>query len=55
MESMAKSQVEDLIMSPKEAIIISYKWIYKIKRNSSGNIEYYKARHIARVYSKQKY
>ena len=39
MESMAKNQVWNFIELPKEAISIGCKWVYKTKRNASGNIE----------------
>ncbi|KAL6329782.1 hypothetical protein AAG906_037488 [Vitis piasezkii] len=44
MNSMANNQVWDLVELPKCAKVIGCKWVFKTKRDSSGNIERYKAR-----------
>ena len=50
---MAKNQVWDLVELPKEAVAIGCKWVYKTKRNASGNIERYKARLVAKGFTKK--
>ena len=50
---MAKNQVWDLVQLPKEAVAIGCKWVYKTKRNASGNIERYKARLVAKGFTKK--
>jgi hypothetical protein len=44
MKSMSSNDVWDLVEIPKGAKTVGCKWVYKIKRNSRGNIEKYKAR-----------
>ena len=51
MKSMATNKVWDLVELPKEAKAIGCKWIYKTKRNSSGNIEQYKARLVVKGFT----
>ena len=43
MKSMNANKVWDLEIIPKGAKIVSYKWVYKTKLDSQGNIETYKA------------
>ena len=39
MNSMANNQVWDLVELPKGVKAIGCKWVFKTKRDSSGNIE----------------
>ena len=48
MNSMANNQVCDLVELPKGAKVIGCKWVFKTKRDSSSNIEIYKARLVAK-------
>ena len=48
MNSMANNQVCDLVELPKGAKVIGCKWVFKTKRDFSGNIEIYKARLVAK-------
>ena len=43
MESMSSNGVWDLEQIPKGAKIVGYKWVYKIKYDSRGNTERFKA------------
>lgn len=52
-ESMAKNQVWDLVELPKGSKAIDCKWVFKIKRNSYGKVEWYKARLLAKGYTKK--
>ena len=47
MESMRANQVWDLVDLPAGRKAIGNKWVLKIKRNSDGSIERYKARLVA--------
>ena len=48
MNSMATNGVWDLVILPNGAKTIGCKWVYKIKKESLGNIERYKARLVAK-------
>ena len=50
---MANNQVWDLIELPKGAKAIGCKWVFKTKRDSSGNVERYKARLVAKRFAHQ--
>ena len=43
MKSMSANKVWDLEEIPKGAKIVGCKWVYKIKRDSRGNVERFKA------------
>lgn len=51
MESMAKNQVRDLVEIPKGVSIVGCKWVFKIKRNSTSNIERYKVRLVSKGFT----
>ncbi|XP_074326749.1 putative mitochondrial protein AtMg00820 [Apium graveolens] len=48
MQSIKDNDVWDLIELPKGSKPIGCKWVFKTKRDSSGNIERYKARLVAK-------
>jgi reverse transcriptase-like protein len=54
LRSLAENNVWELVDTPKGVNIVSNKWVFKIKRQPSGQIEKYKARLVARGFS-QKY
>ena len=43
MKSMNANKVQDLEIIPKRAKTVGYKWVYRTKLDSQGNIETYKA------------
>lgn len=49
-ESLNKNQVYDLVDRP-ECNVVTNKWVFKIKRNSIGQVERYKARLVARGFT----
>ena len=53
-EVLMKNKTWDLVPYPNEKNMIGNKWIYKVKFNSSGDIEKYKARLVAKGFV-QKY
>ena len=53
MKSMNANKVWDLEIIPKRAKIVGYKWVYKTKLDSQGNIERYKARLVAKGFTQR--
>jgi hypothetical protein len=53
MESMSKNQVWNLVKLSERSKVIDYKWVYKTKRDVSGNIEWYKTRFLSKGYTKK--
>ena len=53
MNSMANNQVWDLVELPKGGKVISCKWVFKTRRDFTGNIEIYKARLVAKGFTQQ--
>ena len=53
MESMAKNKVWNLVELPKGVSTIGSKWLYKTKRDSSGNVERHKARLVAKGFTQK--
>ena len=53
MKSMKNNDVWDLVEFPKGTKPIGYKWIFKTKRDSKGNIEIYKVRLIAKAFTQK--
>ncbi|KAJ9535448.1 hypothetical protein OSB04_un001427, partial [Centaurea solstitialis] len=53
MKSMKDNDVWDLVELPKDTKPIGYKWIFKTKKDSNGNIERYKARLVAKGFTQK--
>lgn len=51
-ESMATNKVWNLIQLPSGHSTIGCKWIFKTKRNATGNIEWYKVRLVVKGFTK---
>ena len=54
LESIKKNETWTLTTLPPGRKPIGSKWVYRIKYNSEGGIERYKARIVAKGYSQQK-
>ena len=52
-KSLHKNNTWTLVEPPKETNIVGSKWVFKTKRNASGEIERYKARLVAQGYSQE--
>jgi hypothetical protein len=52
-KSMSTNKVWDLESIPKGAKTLSYKWVYKTKHDSQGNIERFKARLVAKSFTQR--
>ena len=48
-----KNDVWDVVPRPEGKLVITSKWIYKIKHATNGSIEKYKARFVARGFSQK--
>jgi hypothetical protein len=53
MKSMKLNDVWDLEEIPKGAKTVGYKWVYKTKYDSRGNIEKFKVRLVAKVFTQR--
>jgi hypothetical protein len=51
-QSILKNDVWDVVPRPEGKFVVTSKWIYKIKHATDGSIEKYKARFVARGFSK---
>ena len=52
-QSIMKNDVGDDVPRPEGKSIVTSKWIYKIKHDTDGSIEKYKARFVARGLSQK--
>ena len=52
-QSIMKNDVWDVVPRPKGKSVVTSKWIYKIKHAADGRIEKYKARFVARGFSRK--
>jgi len=53
LKSMDDNKVWDLVKLPKGSKRVGWKWVFKTKRDSKGNIERYKARLAAKGYTQK--
>jgi hypothetical protein len=52
-QSIMKNEVWEIVPRPKEKLVVTSKWIYKIKHASDESVDKYKARFIARGFSQK--
>jgi hypothetical protein len=52
-QSIMKNEVWEIVHRPKEKSFVASKWVYKIKRAVDGSVDKYKARFVARGFSKK--
>ena len=53
LKSIKDNDIWDLVELPKGRKLIGCKWVFKTKRDSKGNIERYKARLVAKVFTQR--
>ena len=53
LKSMAQKDVWDIIEFPEGCKRVGWKWMFKTKRDSRGNIERYKARLVAKGFTQK--
>ena len=51
--SILKNNVWDIMSRPKDKSLVSSKWIYKIKHAADGSVEKFKARFVARGFTRK--
>jgi hypothetical protein len=52
--SIIKNNVWDIVPRPKDKLVVSSKWIYKIKHATYGSVESFKERFVARGFTHNK-
>jgi hypothetical protein len=52
-QSIMKNEVWEIVPRPKEKLVVTSKWVYKIKHKANGSVEKYKARFVARGFSQK--
>ena len=54
-ESIMKNDVWEVVPRPEDKSVVTSKWLYKIKHESDGSAEKYKARFVARGFSQKRH
>jgi hypothetical protein len=49
--SIIKNNVWDIVERPKDKLVVSSKWIYKIKHTADGSVEKFKEIFVARGFT----
>jgi hypothetical protein len=52
-ESILKNDVWEVVPRPQGKLVVTSKWIYKIKHATDGSVEKFKARFVARCFSQK--
>ena len=50
-QSIMKNDVWDVVPIPEGKLVVTFKWIYKIKHGADDSVEKHKARFVARGFS----
>jgi hypothetical protein len=52
-QSIMKNEVWGIVPRPKEKLVVTSKWVYKIKHATDGSVDKYKVRFVARGFSQK--
>lgn len=52
-DSLVKNETWKLVDRPKDRNVVNNRWIFKVKQNSDGSVERYKARLVARGFTQE--
>jgi hypothetical protein len=52
-QSIMENEVWEIVPRPKEKLVVTSKWVYKIKHVVDGSVDKYKARFVARGFSQK--
>ena len=52
-QSIMKNEVWEIVPRPKEKLVVTSKWVYKIKHAVDESVDKYKARFVARGFSQK--
>jgi hypothetical protein len=52
-QSIMKNEVWEIVPRPKEKLVVTSKWVYKIKHAADRSVDKYKARFVAREFSQK--
>jgi hypothetical protein len=50
-QSIMKNEAWEIVPRPKEKLMVTSKWVYKIKNAKNRSVDKYKARFVARGFS----
>ena len=53
LKRLADAHTWNVVERPKDVNVVSCKWVFKIKKNTAGEIDKYKARLVARGFTQQ--
>jgi hypothetical protein len=52
-QSIMKNDVWEIVPRPKEKLVVTSKWVYKIKHATNGSMDKYKSSFVARRFSQK--
>ena len=53
-QSIMKNEVWEIVPRPKEKLVVTSKWVYKIKHAADGSVDNYKVRFVVRGFSQKR-
>jgi len=50
-DSIVRNNVWDVVPKPEDKLVVSSRWLYKVKKASDGSVEKHKERFVARGFA----